>query len=593
MCGVFAYAGEEPVAGAAVMQGLRALEYRGYDSWGIAVAHDHGLELDKQVGRVGASRAPLVGPARVGMGHTRWATHGSVTVENAHPHADCSRRLAVVHNGIVDNHRELRTELAARGHRFRSETDTEVIAHLIEEEYAAAQRCPDALLRAVCRAGARLQGSSAIIVLDAQSFELVGWRAGSSLLVGLARTTTIIASDAAALTPHTRDAIFLRDGEAVSVSHGRVCLFNARTLQPLAVRVERLDWSVEDQARGEVAHDMLREIIEQPAQWRRWASDPPDELEDLIGRVAAARSVVICGCGTALHAAMLGKFWLATLANVRGHAVPASEFAGALPDVGLGTLCLALSQSGETADVLDAARTALAQGATLTAMLNAPGSSLSRLAERVVRLRAGPERCVLATKSFSAKLCALLLLTASLCHRVDEVRREMNLAADAADGLLEHRARERSRLLAEELARHEHLYVLGRGASYPLALEAALKVKEGSYVHAEGFAGGELKHGVIALVEPGTPCIAFVPNDATRSLMHSSAAEIAARGGLVVGLASERDPAFDRWLTVADAGLATSLVATMASQLLAYDVALARGVNPDRPRNLAKSVTVR
>ncbi len=593
MCGVFAYSGAAPKAAATVMDGLRRLEYRGYDSWGVAVADRRKLDVQRQVGRISGTSWSRLGPASIGLGHTRWATHGRVTEGNAHPHTDCHGRLAVVHNGIVENHVALRAELVARSHRFTSETDTEVIAHLLEEELATAGDGADALVSALRRVGTRLEGASAVVVLDGQEQRLAALRHGSPLLVGIATGKILLASDAAALLPETRDVVFLQDGEIAAIEGDSLRILDAHTGRSVPIQAERLDWTIEAADQGDYPHFMLKEIAEQPNQWRRMAGHMGPDLVAIADALREARQIVLLGCGTAYHAALIGRALLASVADRSCQVVAGSEWEAVLPDLRPGTICLALSQSGETADVLEVVRRARQRGAVVAALVNAPGSSLARLAHLVAPLGAGPESCVLATKSFTAKVAMLLRIAALLGGVDDTVTRDIALAADAAHRLLEPNQHDQIRRIAVTLAAQEHLYVLGRGVSFPIALEAALKVKEGSYVHAEGFAGGELKHGVIALIEAGTPCLLLAPDDATRTAMLSGAAEVSARGGCIIGASATNDPVFDSWLRVGDAGLATPLVQAMAVQLLAYEIALARGVNPDRPRNLAKSVTVK
>lgn len=588
MCGVFAYSGSEAIAAEAIMAGLRRLEYRGYDSWGIAILGDHGLDVERHVGRIGSAGWTRLGPARVGLGHTRWATHGGVTESNAHPHRGCGDRIAVVHNGVVENHAALRRDLELAGHRFSSETDSEVIAHLVEVELASGA----GLATAVRSAASKLDGASAIVALDAVDGCLVAHRRGSPLVLGVLDGTAWIASDAAALVTHTRDVIFLQDGEVASVLDGRVAIFDALTGLPVAVQPQRLDWSVQTAERGDYPHFMLKEIAEQPGVWWRWAHESPAELVAVADMIQSAADVVLLGCGSAYHAALAGRYLLAAGAGIRARAALASEDDVLDADLGPGTLCLALSQSGETADVLRAARRAHQRGSAVAAFVNCPGSSLSRLAGVTVPLMAGPEQCVLATKSFTAKLAALATLVAAVSGAPELARSSLGAAARHAEGMLRGAFRSRARDTAARIATATSLFVLGKGSAYPLALEAALKVKEGSYLHAEGFAAGELKHGVIALVEPGTPCLALVLRDQTRPAMLAAVAEVRVRGGHVVALGPDPQPDADAWIDVPDAGVATPLLLALACQLLAYEVAVARGTDPDRPRNLAKSVTV-
>src|SRR5438874_1106145 len=451
MCGIFGYVGHAQNAADLVLRGLKKLEYRGYDSWGVAVGHADQVVLAKQTGKIGDA-APDLPASAIGIGHTRWATHGGVTEPNAHPHLDCAGRLALIHNGIVSNYRELREPLVRSGHRFRSETDTEVVAHLIEECLAATPAGPEQLVSATMTAFRRLHGLNAIAVADVRT--------------------------------------------------------------------------------GQIAAAMIRD----------------------------AADVFVVGCGTAGHAALAAQYLLARIAGRRVTVATGSEFPYLMDFVREGALVIALSQSGETIDVIDAVRAARQRGARLAAIVNVEGSTLWRLADLTVPLGAGPERCVLATKSFTAKLAMLLLTAYELAGRAAAGPALVAHAAGEIERLLADDRRDLIRQVAEAIDTREHLFVIGRGPSYPLALEAALKVKEVSYIHAEGFAGGDLKHGVIALIEPGTPCLVLAPRDETYDDIMAGAMQVKARGAMLIGVSPEPHEAFDYHIPVADLGPATAIL---------------------------------
>ncbi|MCC7371861.1 MAG: glutamine--fructose-6-phosphate transaminase (isomerizing) [Chloroflexi bacterium] len=592
MCGIFGYVGVRTDAPGLVLHGLKQLEYRGYDSWGIAVPRDGAIMVEKRTGKIGQAQTTLP-DSQIGLGHTRWATHGGVTDQNAHPHLDCHERLAIIHNGIVQNHRDLRRDLLDRGHTFRSETDTEVVAHLLEEEVGQRGESPDALVQAVMSTFRRLDGLNAIAALDVKSGCLAAAKSGSPLTLGWAEGGMLLASDYAALLEHTRRMTFLDENQAALLTPDGIAVYDVASGQVLPPNVTEVEWSAEAAELHGFPDFMSKEIHEQPHVLRRIAREKVADAERLAALIKSADETHLVGCGTAAHAAMAGQYLLARVAGHRSFYANGSEFGYLEKFLGPGALALALSQSGETIDVIDSVRGAKERGATLAAIVNVQGSTLYRLSDDAVFLGAGPERCVLATKSFTAKLAVLLLTAYAMEGRVEEAARLLERAATEIEAMLSDSRRDLVRQIAEEVYLREHMYIIGRGPSYPMALEAALKVKEVSYVHAEGFAGGELKHGVIALIEPGTPCLVLAPNDETHDDILSGAMEVKARGGKIIGIGPKHDEAFDFHIPVADLGEASGIVQAVPAQLLGYYLALLRGHDPDKPRNLAKSVTVK
>ncbi|HEV8673815.1 MAG TPA: glutamine--fructose-6-phosphate transaminase (isomerizing), partial [Methylomirabilota bacterium] len=498
MCGIFGYAGIQQDAAGIVLRALKKLEYRGYDSWGVGVAHGTQVVMDKRVGKIGDAVAELPASA-LGLGHTRWATHGGVTEPNAHPHLDCAGRLALVHNGIVTNYRELRAPLARAGHRFRSETDTEVVAHLLEDCLNQTPSGPDQLLAATIAAFRQLRGLNAIAVLDARDGRLAAAKSGSPLVLGWSEQGNMLASDYSALLEHTRRVTFVEDQQAVLVSRETNRLFDVSTGRELVPEITEVQWEAAATELAGYPDYMTKEIHEQPAVLRRLGQSWGEHARRLAAMLADARDVFVVGCGTAGHAALAAQYFLARIAGRRVTFATGSEFSYLGDFVTAGSLVVALSQSGETIDVIDSVRAARQRGARIAALVNVEGSTLWRLADCAVPLGAGPERCVLATKSFTAKLAVLLLTAYELTGQLAAGAALVEGAADEIERLLADDRRDLIRRIAEEIYLRDHLFVIGRGPSYPLALEAALKVKEVSYVHAEGFAGGELKHGVIAL----------------------------------------------------------------------------------------------
>jgi glucosamine--fructose-6-phosphate aminotransferase (isomerizing) len=603
MCGIFGYVGAREEAPQLVLAGLKKLEYRGYDSWGIAARQSAGLParllVEKHVGKIGQASTSLPA-ARAALGHTRWATHGGVTEANAHPHLDCQGRLAVIHNGIIENHAELRRDLIAGGHTFVSQTDTEVVCHLLEDELTREGGEPsgdsacERLVEAVIAVFQRLDGLSAIGVLDPQLECIAAAKNGSPLVLGWGEEGNYLASDSSALLEHTRKLTFLEDGQAAMVTADGVTVYDVTSGQPIAEpRIWDITWEQEVDSLDGHPDYMSKEIAEQPAVLRRLAAERAGDAEHLAESIRTASTVHLVGCGSAAHAARCGEYLFSRIATRQANCVVGSEFGYLADFLDERSLVVGLSQSGETIDLLESMKSAQRRGARLAALVNVEGSSLYRLVDEPILLSAGPERCVLATKSFTAKLGILLMAAYAARGRLEAARELLEQAANEIQSMLTDSRVDQIRSLAQRIASAEHLYVIGRGPSYPMALEAALKIKEVSYMHAEGFAGGELKHGVIALVDVGTPCIVLAPNDETFRAIVSGAEEIKARGGYIIGISPFASDVWDEHICVADVGEAASIVNAVPPQMLAYEIALQRGLDPDKPRNLAKSVTVK
>ena len=589
MCGIFGYVGTSTDLGTVVLSALRTLEYRGYDSWGVAVGEGDGIRLEKQTGKIGGATATLP-VSTIGFGHTRWATHGGVTWENAHPHLDPGGRVAIIHNGIVDNFRVLRDDLQAQGHTFVSETDSEVIAHLVGQQIDEGVD----LLNAVSRTFGRLEGLNAVIAMLPHSGELVAAKNVSPLVVGFGPAGATIASDALALGPHADRVLYLEDNQLVRLSATGIDVYDRRRMEPLPAEFVPLDLGAADTGIGEYATFMAKEVAEQPDVVERLALTAGEAIAELAREIDAASETFLVGCGTASYAAQTGAYLLGQIAGKRVTVVAGSEFQYLQHLLSPRSLVIALSQSGETADIIEAMLAARARGARLGALVNTRNSTLDRMVDVRVHLSAGPEQCVLSTKAYTAKVTALLLVAHALIDRSADGQEAALTAAAGLRTMLDDAAwRANVARIAERIHRAPHLFVIGRGVNYPTALEAALKIKEVSYIHAEGFAGGELKHGVIALIESGTPCLVFAPNDETRTDVLSGAMELRSRGGFIIGVGSQPDAVFDEFVPVPDAGAGQPIVNGLPAQLLGYHAALLLGYDPDKPRNLAKSVTVK
>ena len=613
MCGIIGYIGDKTVV-PVLIDGLKRLEYRGYDSAGVAVVRDGHLELRRSAGKLARleeviDAQPVEGD--YGVGHTRWATHGRPTEENAHPHRDCTGRIVVVHNGIIENYLDLKRNLQASGHRFVTETDTEVVAHLVEQEMEQ-----DGLEGAVRRALLQIRGSFALVVLSVQDPEkIVAVRNGPPLVVGLGNGEFFVASDTPAILAHTRDVVFLADEEMAVVTRSGV-VFTDFSGQAVSKATQRVLWDPLMAEKAGYKHFMLKEIFEQPSAVRdtilgRVSLEAGRVfLEEMTLTDAELRSiekVAIVACGTSWHAGLVGKFLIEELAGVPVEVDYGSEYRYRDPIVSQSTLALAITQSGETADTLAALRQARQKGAKSIAICNVVGSMATREADGTVYTHAGLEIGVASTKAFTSQLVALNLLALYLAQVRGRLTPEAGRAHIEALLHLPQLLEEALKMAPaiEETAARFHsrtdFLFLGRGLNYPIALEGALKLKEISYIHAEGYPAGEMKHGPIALIDEQMPVVALAPRDAVYDKMLGNIQEARARGGQVIALttpgnhelASLLDPTEDVLLTVPAAPrLLMPLVLVVPLQLLAYHIAVRRGCDVDQPRNLAKSVTV-
>jgi len=615
MCGIVGYAGDRPAV-PVLLRALKDLEYRGYDSAGIAVLDsDTGgaLAVVKRQGKIANLEAALgadLASATTGIGHTRWATHGKPSDQNAHPHLSCGGEVVVIHNGIVENYAELRSELLAAGHSFKSETDTETVAHLLEDRLKAGEPLLEAL-RVTAR---RLEGSQAIVAMaPAEPGVMVGVRIGNAggIVVGYGDGEVVLASDLAAVLPLTQRVTFLADRQFARIGKGSVEFFDA-TGANLDLPVKRIPIDPVSALKGDYQHFMLKEIMEQPEAladtiWSLATLEPAELYLNDLGaaaeRLKDVKRVVLLGMGTSLHAAMIGKRYFEAFAGIPAETDNGSEFRYRDPVLGPDTLVVSVSQSGETVDVLEAMAVAKAKGALQVTICNTEGAQTTRVAEGTVYTRAGLERGVASTKCFTAAVVALY----ALALRVGEVNghltksqvqaRLVELAKlpDAVARVLNEGATYKR--MATQYAGADHMLMLGRALAFPAAMEGALKMKEISYIHAEGYAAGEMKHGPIALIDAAFPTIAIATKHALRSKMVSNIEQVQARGGNVLAIVTEGDSELadlaDRVVEVPEVPeLLEPVVASIPLQLLAYEVAVHRGCDVDQPRNLAKTVTV-
>ena len=609
MCGIVGYVGARNAV-PIVLEGLKRLEYRGYDSAGVALLTAERITVVKRVGNIKKLEEALrsgTPAATIGMGHTRWATHGEPDEPNAHPHLDCRGEIALVHNGVIENYAVLKRRLLDSGHIFRSETDTEVIVHLIEEFHQGHTSLEDAVRRALTQ----VKGTYGVAVVCRQEPDkLVVARNGSPIAIGVGDGEHIVASDASAIVAHTRKVLYLEDGEMAVVTADSV---RTTTLAKVPVEkfIQELTLDLQDIERGEFEHFMLKEIHEQPETIRnamRGRLLRPEEdvklggLEHVKEQLLRAKRFIFLGCGTSWHAALVGEYLLEQIAGVQAEVEYASEFRYRNPIVGKGDVVFAISQSGETADTLAALREAKSRGATALGIVNVVGSTIARESDGGVYIHAGPEIGVASTKAFTSQLTVLALITMMLARARGVAKDKLSLLLHELEDLPEKveevlLASDRIRGIAEEFKSAQNFLYLGRGANFPVALEGALKLKEISYIHAEGYPAAEMKHGPIALIDENMPVVVIAPKDSIYEKVVSNIQEVRARKGRLIIIANEDDQAIanlaEHVIRVPRTyGYFGPILNVIPLQLLAYHIAVARGANVDQPRNLAKSVTV-
>jgi glucosamine--fructose-6-phosphate aminotransferase (isomerizing) len=607
MCGIVGYVGSRGATGL-LIEGLKRLEYRGYDSAGIAMTNGHGLETRRAKGKISTlenvvNTHPIQGT--IGIAHTRWATHGAPNEINAHPHTDCTNTIAVVHNGIIENYGALRKMLKIQGHEFKSETDTEVLAHLIEAAFDG--KLEDAVIDALNL----VEGTYGIAVISTRDPDkIVCARKGSPLLIGLGENEYYVASDVAAILQHTRQVVYLDDGEmGVLTRNGYEVLdLNARRISK---GVSRIDWSLDEIEKGGYDHFMLKEIFEQPSTIQETMRGRlvVEEGFSKLGGLNLSREellsfdqVVITACGTSWHSGLIGEMYIEELARIRTEVEYASEFRYKNPIVTDKTLCIVVSQSGETADTLAAMREAKRRGAKTLGLVNVVGSTIAREDNGGIYLHAGPEIGVASTKAFTSQVIALALLTLKLARlrsmsvvKGREIAEAMLALPDQIQTILDNAPAIEK--IAERFKSASNFLYLGRGYQFPVALEGALKLKEISYIHAEGYPAAEMKHGPIALIDSKMPVVFVAPHDAVFDKVVSNIQEVKARGGEVICITSQREPVLDGLIDFEirvpqTVDMLYPILTVIPLQLLAYYIAVKRGLNVDQPRNLAKSVTV-
>ena len=606
MCGIVGYVGPKQAA-SFLMEGLGKLEYRGYDSAGIAVFNGKEIVVEKCVGRLASLEKKIEGhipQGHMGIGHTRWATHGRPSDTNAHPHADCTGDFVVVHNGIVENYLHIKEQLIEKGHKFLSETDTEVVAHLVEEYYQGD------FVEAVKKVLTEIRGSYSLVFISKHDPDkIICTKQDNPLVIGLGEN--FIASDIPAIIQRTRRTFILSDGEMAVVTKDSVWVTNRQGV-PVSKKVFEVNWDAEAAEKGGYDHFMLKEIIEQPKAFRdtmtaRVSRDNNtitfDELKWTRDDVAAIKKIMITACGTAYHAGLVGKYYIEQLARIPVEVDIASEFRYRNPLVDSSTLVIVISQSGETSDSLAALKEAKRLGARTLAVTNVVGSSISREADQVIYTWAGPEIAVASTKAYTTQLLIMLMLSLYLAalreslptDRLQKIVEELRSLPQKAETFLSNG--QSVKTFAELYGFNEDVFFIGRSLDYAVAMEGALKLKEISYIHAEAYAAGEMKHGTLALIIEGVPVIALATQHDVYEKTLSNIKEVKARDAVVIGLAMEGDEQIKKYvdhtifIPATDKYLAP-ILAVIPLQLLAYYAAVTRGCDVDKPRNLAKSVTV-
>ena len=608
MCGIIGYTGNRTVK-EILIQGLHCLEYRGYDSAGIAVLQDGKLKLKKVTGRVGFLEQACqntLNNAQIGIAHTRWATHGGANIENAHPHTDCKERIAIVHNGIIENYTQLKQKLIDKGHRFSSQTDSEVIAHLIEDNYNGD------IIEAIVNTLKVLEGTYALCMISKEEPDkLIAVRKESPLIIGIGRGENFIASDIQAVLRNTKDIVFLENNEIALITKNCFKVFNLDG-EEINKEINTIKWDSLQAERGGYSHFMLKEICEQSrvveetinGRVKNGTIHILEEIGLSNEEILNINRIVIVACGTSWHAGLVGEFMLEELARINTEVEYASEFRYRHPIIDDGTLVIAISQSGETADTLAALKEAKQRGAKVISICNVIGSSIARESDGVIYTRAGPEVGVASTKAFTTQLVVLYLITnhfgkikgllteEQLTRRVRDLRKlplQIQAVLDDTDYI---------KFLAEKFYEKSNALYLGRGINFPIALEGALKLKEISYIHAEGYPAAEMKHGPIALIDRAMPVIFIATKDnRTYKKVLGNIEEVKSRGGMVVAVATKEDNEIRKKVNhilyiPQNSYILTPILGVIPLQLLAYYIAVMRGCDVDKPRNLAKSVTV-
>ena len=586
MCSIIGYYGNE-IAAPIIVKGLRRMEYRGYDSVGVATESDSQIELKKGVGKVEEVNSKVqldTLPGKIGIGHTRWATHGKVTDANAHPHPSNSGKLAIVHNGIIENFEQLKKELEKDGYVFKSETDSEVIANLLQKNYENVKDVKNAIIKTV----SELKGHYAFVAMF-ENGQLAAARFHEPLIVGIGKNSYFLSSDVLGFIEQTDNAIYIENGNFVIIDKGslQILNFNGESVKQQVTKVSK---EFADAYKGDYAHFTLKEISEQPDTIFKAGENTKDAIKNAANYIKNSKNIYITGSGTSYNAALIAKQVLAKYAKIKADAIISSELQFSSDTIEPNSTLIAISQSGESADVLDAVNIAKKVNCKIISIVNSLTSSLARESNIVIGMNCGPEIGVAATKSFTSQMIIIYKITEELCNGKFEI--SYKEISESIAKILENHAQIRH--IAREIKEISDIYVLGRGIHYPIAIESALKLKELTYIHAEGIPGGELKHGPLALMDSNVFVIIINPKDSTYLDTLTSAREIKARGAKIIGISDVKSEVYDYWIEIPKTSeLAYPISETIPIQLLSYYAAIEKDADPDYPRNLAKSVTVK
>ena len=593
MCGIIGFIGNKN-ASEIIYNGLKHLEYRGYDSVGVAYIKSKDVVIKKDVGKLNEVNSKLNFldvKSNIGLGHCRWATTGAVTKENAHPHTDCNNIIVVVHNGIIENYLELKNDLIKKGHNFRSDTDTEVFSHLIEQKMKEGKSFEEA-----CSIASRIiQGTAALVIANTEEEKLIGIKIGSPLVLGVSDFGYFLASDIPAFLNYTKKVIFLKDFEMVVLDKSGYRIYTideSAKMHETEKKVYTIDWDAEQAEKGSFDHFMIKEILEQVDAISNASIQDVKKLEKFSEKILKSDKIFFVASGTSYHASLVGSYLMNKICGISTIPIIASEFSHYINSINDKTLIIAISQSGETYDVLEAVRLAKNKGAKIFSIVNVNGSTLTWESDDYLLMNCGPEIGVAATKTYSAEIVLLELIACFVAKKFEEGKMKINYLRNIIYNLTSESSRNAIKDIAKFLRDKSNLFLIGRGLLYPTAMEGALKIKEISYIHAEAFAGGELKHGTLSLIEDGVPVIALI-DEATKDSTLSNAREVKARKGIVIGVSPFHDEAFDFWIKVPECNNLNPIAFIIPLQLLAYYLAVLRGFDPDKPRNLSKSITVK
>ncbi len=594
MCGIVAYKGNKNTS-KILLECIKNLEYRGYDSVGIAIKNDDDIALKKDIGKIAEVDKKvdfLSMEGSLGIAHTRWATNGSVTKNNSHPHISNDEKVFVVHNGIIENYQELRKELIEKDILCQTETDSEVIPQFISYFISKG----NAPLEATRLTLLKLEGSFGISIITKDSDDIIFARRDSPLVLGIKENDNdnnefFIASDVPAFLSYTNKVIYIDDNEFGRIKNDKITIYDLETNAIKEKEINEIKWNLEQAKKGKYDHYMMKEIYEQKETIEKAIQQDPKLIQEVTKVLNEAYGIFFVACGTSYHAAVSASYAFTHVAKKHVNVIIASEFRNYEAFLTDKTVIVPISQSGETADLLDAVKTAKKKGAKIVSLVNVMGSTLTRISDLNIMMNAGPEICVLSTKSYTSQLAMLLLLAYSVAGKESEGKQLIKKASNEVTNIIDNN-KENIEAIAEKIKDSSSLFLIGRDLAFPTALEGALKIKEVSYIHAEGFPGGELKHGTIALIEDKTPCICLT-TAATKQMILSNASEIKARGGFIIGINEENNEIYDEFIEIKELGNANPIVMIIPTQILAYYLAIKRGCDPDKPRNLAKSVTVK